>query len=358
MTPERLCFPVISTKFCSLMKRIKSIYKLIGSFIVIVGLVVGYFDKEIRQSSYPISSEYGVTVTYVFDGDTIEVCQIPSTKSKKRVRLFGIDAPEFKQEGGQESKNALEKLLKNKKVRLVQRADSDSYGRFVAEVFVEGENDSVNLAMLRAGRAWHYNYFAPANEFPQFHQAEEKARRQRLGLWKNDNPVPPWEWRRLHSLNQQVSQGTTLNLSGSFVVKHVIDGDTLELVPLGNSKSQLRIQLFGIDAPEYRQAGGKDCKQFLTNLVKGKQVRLEQRAEADVYGRLIAELYIEGERESVNITMLRAGKAWHYDYYAPASQYPSYRQVADEARKHRFGIWKDANPMPPWEWRRQHSRRQ
>jgi endonuclease YncB( thermonuclease family) len=133
--------------------------------------------------------------SYVQDGDSLKF--IPSGENEEvRVRLYGIDAPEKSQEYAGQSRKKLEKLIRGKRIRL-EVMDKDKYGRFVAKVYV-GET-YVNLEMLRAGLAWHYEYYADKKNDHALVKAEEDARLARKGVWSADSQVVhPREHRRAH----------------------------------------------------------------------------------------------------------------------------------------------------------------
>ena len=125
----------------------------------------------------------------VSDGDTCRV--LTPDKELLRVRFWGIDAPESKQEFGQASKKALSDLIFNKQISL-DVIGKDRYGRTLAKVYVGKKY--VDLEMVKKGMAWHYAYFA--KDAKDLAKAEKSARAKKLGLWKQSNPPPPWEWRR------------------------------------------------------------------------------------------------------------------------------------------------------------------
>ncbi len=122
------------------------------------------------------------------------------------------------------------------------------------------------------------------------------------------------------------------------------DGDTLTAIVDGR---QIKVRLHGIDAPEKKQAFGDASKRALSNLVFGKRVSMVERRK-DLYGRTIAEVFApDGQR--VEVLMVSQGMAWHYVKYAPRDAGLAGAEVA--ARKARRGLWSDADPVPPWEWR-------
>ena len=126
-------------------------------------------------------------VVKIVDGDTFDML----TRENKtvRIRLNGIDCPERKQDYYQVAKDALGNLIFQKNVKL-QVTGRDRNKRLIAIVFCNKQN--INLAMIRQGYAWHYKKYSSDSSFAK---AELDARKKRLGLWKMDNPVPPWDFR-------------------------------------------------------------------------------------------------------------------------------------------------------------------
>jgi endonuclease YncB( thermonuclease family) len=131
------------------------------------------------------------------------------------------------------------------------------------------------------------------------------------------------------------------------VVK-VIDGDTLDVRHQGR---QLRVRLFGIDAPEWQQEFSPQAKEFLRQRVEGQRVELRSRGW-DKYDRLVAEVYIGGE--SLNEELLREGLAWVHIYYCNEPICRKWRQWEREARTARRGLWQKDTPVPPWQWKQDH----
>jgi micrococcal nuclease len=128
----------------------------------------------------------GKTVA-VLDGDTIEVLQ---DGKAVRIRLAGIDAPEKSQAYGQASKKLCAGLCFGKSVKVVS-SGTDKYGRTIADVYV-GEV-WVNKKMVEEGMAWHYKKYSSSEELLA---SEKKARAGKIGLWKDEDPVAPWEFRK------------------------------------------------------------------------------------------------------------------------------------------------------------------
>lgn len=124
----------------------------------------------------------------VSDGDTIRV--LSGDRHQIKCRMFGIDAPESSQDYGQRSKAALSDAIFRKMVR-VDILDQDQYGRRVCRIFLNGVD--INKLQLQRGMAWHEKRYS---QDAAYSQAESAARQQRLGLWSDANPTPPWSFRR------------------------------------------------------------------------------------------------------------------------------------------------------------------
>jgi endonuclease YncB( thermonuclease family) len=123
----------------------------------------------------------------------------------------------------------------------------------------------------------------------------------------------------------------------------VHDGDTITVLAEGNV--EVRVRLDGIDAPETKQAFGERSRQTLSAIVAGKTAKITSKGK-DRYGRTIGVVFVGGV--NANLAMVQAGMAWRYDKY---SKDAALLAAQNEARAARLGLWADANPVPPWEWR-------
>ena len=124
----------------------------------------------------------------------------------------------------------------------------------------------------------------------------------------------------------------------------VADGDTVTI--LDAAKVQHKIRLDRIDAPEKKQAFGEKAKQHLSEMVFGKDVRVEYTSK-DRYGRILGIVRVDGR--DINLQMIKDGFAWHYKYY---DKTPSYAQAEVEAREAKKGLWVDVNPIAPYDFRK------
>jgi micrococcal nuclease len=123
------------------------------------------------------------------DGDTFEVLY---DGQPERVRLSDIDCPEKSQPFGNNAKQFSSNLCFNKTVTVTCDAKRDRYGRLIGTV-VTSDGINVNEALVKEGFAWHYLQYSDKEELTGY---EATARRNRLGLWADVNPTPPWDWRR------------------------------------------------------------------------------------------------------------------------------------------------------------------
>ena len=128
-------------------------------------------------------------------------------------------------------------------------------------------------------------------------------------------------------------------LSGQ-VVK-ISDGDTITI--LTQEKQQVKVRLYGIDAPEKKQPYGQKSKQFLSNLIAGRSVEIQEKGK-DRYKRVLGIVYLDGR--DINEQMVLNGYAWAYVKYSKI-----YASQELKARSQNLGLWRD-KPIPPWEWRK------
>lgn len=133
------------------------------------------------------AESYDAKVIRVADGDTITV---QDSKNKHiRVRLEGIDCPEIGQPFGNTARQYTASYCMGKTVK-IEKVGQDRYGRTLAIVWAGDVN--VNKALIKAGLAWQYR----GNRDQSLANLEREARNARKGLWRDNNPMAPWDWRR------------------------------------------------------------------------------------------------------------------------------------------------------------------
>lgn len=109
--------------------------------------------------------------------------------------MAGIDAPEKKQAFGNRSKKSLSELAYDKTVTVVTNK-RDKYGREIGKVLVNGQ--AVNLVQVERGMAWFYRQYQreqSPNDRRLYEAAEDAASADKRELWRDADPMPPWEFR-------------------------------------------------------------------------------------------------------------------------------------------------------------------
>jgi endonuclease YncB( thermonuclease family) len=130
-------------------------------------------------------------------------------------------------------------------------------------------------------------------------------------------------------------------------VTSVADGDTLTLLV---GLQDHRIRLGGIDAPESDQAHGWQARAALALMCLGRQAQVSV-TDKDRYGRDVGQ--VRCSDTAVNAELVKQGHAWVYRAY---NHDPTLEPLERQARSARLGLWSQARPTPPWEWRKQHRR--
>jgi len=161
-------------------------------------LIIIFCISGISLAQEPIK---GVVVS-VSDGDTITVLQ---NNKQYKIRLYGVDTPEKKQDFGQKAKRFTSDMVFKQQVKVIVY-DTDRYGRTVGLVYVGQE--CLNEELINNGCAWVYKKYCKESFCERWLQLEKEARKNKLGLWVYDNPIPPWDFRK--------GKSTKRNISGSY----------------------------------------------------------------------------------------------------------------------------------------------
>ncbi|EAL3926170.1 thermonuclease [Campylobacter upsaliensis] len=161
------------------------------------------------------------------------------------------------------------------------------------------------------------------------------------------------------SLNQSLSfnaflpqdfkeQNLEKELTGK--VSRVIDGDTIELLAKTSKENpynhitKLKIRLYGIDAPELKQAYGKEAKEFLSALVLKQEVGLIIENK-DKYERIVGTIFLKGK--DINKEMVKNGYAHAYESFSK-----KYLAEQADAKMFKLGLWQDEKAVKPSEFRK------
>ncbi|WP_317193474.1 thermonuclease family protein [Olleya sediminilitoris] len=127
-------------------------------------------------------------VVGIMDGDTFKLLLSDSTTVK--IRLANIDCPEKKQPFSTKAKQFVSNAIFNKNVT-VQVLKKDRYRRLIANVFY-GDSINLNHQLVENGLAWHYVKYSKDTILQSL---EDKAKKDKLGLWQDPNSISPWQWR-------------------------------------------------------------------------------------------------------------------------------------------------------------------
>lgn len=127
-------------------------------------------------------------VVSIADGDSFTALV---NGRQQKFRIFGIDAPEQGMPFYKASKQKLSSLIVRKEIQ-IDLIETDRYGRGVVRIILSDGKD-VASEMLRTGFAWHYRQYSNNREYELL---ERMARTNRIGLWQDKSPLPPWQIRK------------------------------------------------------------------------------------------------------------------------------------------------------------------
>lgn len=136
------------------------------------------------------ATDYYVKVVSITDGDTFK--GLTDENVEIRFRMQGIDAPENTQAYYSKSKDKLSELIFEKKVLIKTHTEKDAYGRPVVYVYTS-EGKDAGAEMLRAGMAWHFKRYDTSELYSKL---EYEARKSKVGLWADEYPIAPWDFRK------------------------------------------------------------------------------------------------------------------------------------------------------------------
>ncbi len=167
-------------------------------------------DFSLAQSVVPEHEIFRCMIVEIINGSTI-TC-LTDQKEPVKVKLYGIDVPELDQPYGEEVKRHLSifiskelsstsmfrrttriKVTKKDKnedaelsgILIYAPCEPDFFGRWTPPI-------DYNYKLIELGYAW---YNRTDGDNPEYQQAEQDARKVKRGLWVDNNPIPPWEWR-------------------------------------------------------------------------------------------------------------------------------------------------------------------
>ncbi len=134
-------------------------------------------------------TQNGYKVIGIKDGDTFVLLM---DRKEQVVRLSHIDCPEKKQAFGSQAKQFVSKMCFEKYVTLIHNNKFDKNKRLIAEVFLQ-DGTNINKELIKNGLAWHFKKYSTNKEYAAL---ELLARQKKIGLWLDNKPIAPWEWRK------------------------------------------------------------------------------------------------------------------------------------------------------------------
>ena len=166
-----------------------------GRLTIILLLLPAWIWAQEKPTAKQLKNQtFSAKVIRIIDGDTMEILY---QNTPIKIRLAHIDCPEkrSKQPFGTQAKKALSDLCFGQQVTLNSQ-NSDRYRRLIA-IVTNSKKQIVNQEMVKLGMAWHFTKYSSDKTYAKL---EQEARKKRNGLWKENNPTPPWSWRKPKSV--------------------------------------------------------------------------------------------------------------------------------------------------------------
>ena len=154
-----------------------------------MALITLVIALALTSSAFSSEQTLNGKVISIADGDTLTILV---DHTQHRIRFNGIDAPERGQAFSTRAGQYAGDLVFGKTVT-VNVLGKDRYGRLIGDITLP-DSRNLNHEMVRAGLAWWFRKYAPADK--ALEHLEQEAREAKRGLWADPNPVPPWEHRR------------------------------------------------------------------------------------------------------------------------------------------------------------------
>jgi micrococcal nuclease len=133
---------------------------------------------------------YTAKVVGIKDGDSVVV--LDSLNNQITLRLAEVDCPEKNQPFGTKAKQFTSDQIYLKTIKYVV-TDIDRYGRSIAMIYYDDDNKYLSAEIIKAGMGWHYKKYSKSKELALL---EDYAKKNKIGLWIDNNPIAPSEWRK------------------------------------------------------------------------------------------------------------------------------------------------------------------
>ena len=170
--------------------------KLVSTLLIVTLLTTPTFAKQKYTKASPDDVKEGIyyEVLKVTDGDTFDIKV--NDKEKQTIRMLDIDTPESKHkkkelnnEYGKKASEITNKLLKDKKVKLVfDKEKTDSYKRILAVVYTDNNTkieDSINAKLVKEGFARVDKYGKNKTYYKPLKEIEKGVIKKQIGIWES-----------------------------------------------------------------------------------------------------------------------------------------------------------------------------
>lgn len=181
---------------------------------LLLGLgLIGFADETTEETESQLVVTSG-KVTDIIDGDTFKYCPTtdePCTEEQWiEVDLWGVDAPELTPKEQFFSKKAsqylVDELLRQTVVLEQMKTDDDGKPK-VKVLIVNHPNSNFNVHLLLEGHGWATTTEEDdATDVVAYREAEKFARERKFGLWREIEPVAPWQWLKQHNEELELTQ--------------------------------------------------------------------------------------------------------------------------------------------------------
>lgn len=176
----------------------RSVKKLIMTIVVNLMLIFLCFQPgqagPTEEGMEPENNVFKAMVVRVIDGDSIV---IRVNRENRTIALYGIDCPENSQAYGNAARYWVNMLVFHEEVK-VRVIPPDNYSETPALIYF-GDDRCLNQELVMAGLAWVDERNCRRPECIRWLEGEKKARNTGVGLWKEKDPTPPWQWRETQS---------------------------------------------------------------------------------------------------------------------------------------------------------------
>jgi micrococcal nuclease len=149
-------------------------------------LIIFYLLSSFLYSQNTLTAK----VVGIKDGDTVVV--LDSLNNQTTLRLAEVDCPEKNQPFGTKAKQFTSDQIYLKTIKYIV-TDTDRYGRSIAMIYYDTDNKYLSAEIIKAGMGWHYKRYSTSKELALL---EDNAKKKKIGLWLDNNPIEPSEWRK------------------------------------------------------------------------------------------------------------------------------------------------------------------